>query len=67
MLGPGSLTAGGRALMNAWSEYLRAQALLADRISKTMRTEAMIKEFADYAVSFRQDADAEDAKPIHQH
>jgi hypothetical protein len=53
--------------MNAWSEHLRGQALLADRISKTMRTEALVKEFADYAASFRRDADAEDAKPIHQH
>ena len=66
-LGPGSLTAGGRAAMNAWSEYLRSQALLADRISKTMTTAALAKEFADYAISFRRDADAEDAKPVHPH
>ena len=67
MLGLGSLSAGGRAIMNAWSEHLRGQALLADRISKTMRTAALVKEFADYAISFRRDADAEDAKPADQH
>ena len=50
--------------MNAWSEYLRDQARLADRISQTMTTAALVKEFADYAISFRQDADAEDAKPV---
>jgi hypothetical protein len=65
-LGPGSLTAGGRAIMNAWSEHLRGQALLADRIAKTMTTAALAKEFAD-SISFRQDADAEDAKPVHPH
>lgn len=53
--------------MNAWSEYLRGQARLADRISQTMTTAAMAKEFADYAISFRRDADAEDAKPVHRH
>jgi hypothetical protein len=67
MLGPGSLTAGERVIMNAWSEYLRGQALLADRISKTMTTAALVKEFADYAISFRHDADAEEAKPVHRH
>ena len=46
--------------MNAWSEYLRTQAVLADRISKTMTTAAMVKEFADYAEGYRRDADAED-------
>ena len=51
--------------MNAWSDYLRTQAVLADRISKTMTTAATIKEFADYAEGFRQDADAEDKTPIH--
>ena len=35
--------------MNVWSDYLRTQAVLADRISKTMTTAAAIKEFADYA------------------
>ena len=53
--------------MNAWSEYLRGQAGLADRISKTMKTAALAKEFTDYAISFRQDADAEDAKPTRKH
>jgi hypothetical protein len=51
--------------MNAWSQYLRTQAVLADRISKTMTTAAMVKEFADYAEGFRQDADAEDRTPMH--
>ena len=51
--------------MNAWSEYLRAQAVLADRISRTMTTAAMVKEFADYAEEFRRDADAEDRTPAH--
>ena len=67
MLGPGSLSAGGGIIMNAWSEHLRGQALLADRISKTMTTAALVKEFADYAISFRLDADAEDAKPVPRH
>jgi hypothetical protein len=49
--------------MNAWSEYLRTQAVLADRISKTMTTAASIKEFADYAEEYRRDADAEDSLP----
>jgi hypothetical protein len=36
MLGLGSLTAGGGNVMNAWSEYLRGQAVIADRYAKTM-------------------------------
>jgi hypothetical protein len=51
--------------MNVWSEYLRTQAVLADRISKTMTTAATIKEFADYAEGYRRDADAEDRTPMH--
>ena len=51
--------------MNAWSDYLRAQAVLADRVSRTMTTAATIKEFADYAESYRRDADAEDMTPVH--
>jgi hypothetical protein len=51
--------------MNSWSDYLKAQAVLADRISKTMTTAATIKEFADYAESYRQDADAQDKTPAH--
>jgi hypothetical protein len=46
--------------MNDWSNYLRGQAVLADRISKTMITLDMVKEFQGYAASFRRDADAED-------
>jgi len=51
--------------MNAWSDYLKAQAVRADRISKTMTTAATIKEFADHAEGFRRDADAEDRTPMH--
>ena len=51
--------------MNVWSEYLRSQAVLADRISKTMITAATVKEFADYAEGYRRDADAEDRTPMH--
>jgi hypothetical protein len=63
MLGLCSLTAGGGNIMNAWSEYLRGQAVIADRYAKTMTTAATIKEFADIAESFRHDADVEDKKP----
>jgi hypothetical protein len=51
--------------MNAWSEYLRGQAALADRISKSQTDPATIREFANYAEGFRQDADAEDKTPVH--
>jgi hypothetical protein len=51
--------------MNVWSDYLRTQAVLADRISRTMTTAATIKEFADYADAYRRDADAEDETPAH--
>ena len=51
--------------MNPWSDYLKAQAVLADRISKTMTTAATVKEFADYAEGFPQDANAEDRTPMH--
>ena len=49
--------------MNAWSEYLRGQAAIADRYAKTMTTAETIKEFADIAESFRHDADLEDENP----
>ena len=65
MLGLRSLSAGEEKVMNVWSDYLRTQAVLADRISKTMTTAATAKEFADYAEGFRQDADAEDRTPMH--
>jgi hypothetical protein len=42
----------------------QTQAVLADRISKTMTTAATVKEFADYAEGYRRDADAEDGTPI---
>jgi hypothetical protein len=65
-LGLRSPSAGKEKTMNVWSEYLRSQAVLADRISKTMTTAATIKEFADYAEDYRRDADAEDRTPIHR-
>ena len=64
-LGLRSPPAGEENPMNVWTDYLRTQAVLADRISKTMTTAATIKEFADYAEGYRRDADAEDATPIH--
>ncbi len=67
MLAPGSLAAGGEIPMNAWSEYLRGQAVIADRHSRSMTTPEAIKEFADIAESFRRDADAEDANPTYEH
>jgi hypothetical protein len=63
MLGLGSLTAGGGNVMNAWSEFLRGQAVIADRYAKTMTTAETIKEFADIAESVRHDAEVEDANP----
>jgi hypothetical protein len=60
-----SLSAGKEKAMNVWSEYLRTQAVLADRIAKTMTTAATVKEFADYAEGYRRDADAEDETPTH--
>ena len=53
--------------MNAWSDYLRSQAVIADRYSKTMTTAEAIKEFADIAESFRHDADVEDENPTYKH
>jgi hypothetical protein len=35
--------------MNARSEYLQAQAVIADRYAKTMTTAETIKKFADIA------------------
>lgn len=64
---PCSLAAGGGNQMNAWSEYLRAQADIADRHVKSMTSAEAIKEFADIAESFRRDADAEDANPAYKY
>jgi hypothetical protein len=49
--------------MNAWSEYLRAQAEIADRMAGTMTTPESRKEFTEIAGSFRRDADIEDETP----
>jgi hypothetical protein len=49
MPGLRSLTAGGGNVMNAWSEYLRGQAVIADRYAKTITTAETIKKFADIA------------------
>ena len=67
MLGLRSPGAGGRHLMNAWSDYLREQAVIADRYAKTMTSAETVKEFVDIAESFRRDADAEDANPTCKH
>lgn len=67
MLGPCSSGASGRHLMNAWSEYLRNQADIADRYAKTLTIAETVKEFVDIAESFRRDADAEDANPTYKH
>jgi hypothetical protein len=67
MLGPSSPDASGRDFMNAWSDYLRGQADIADRYAKTMTTAETVKEFVDIAESFRRDADAEDANPTYKH
>jgi hypothetical protein len=53
--------------MNAWSDYLRGQAEIADRYSRTMTTIESVREFAEIAESFRRDADAEDANPTYKH
>ena len=65
VLGLRSPSAGKEKTMNVWSDYLRTQAVLADRIAKTMTTAATVKEFADYAEGYRRDADAEDRTPAH--
>jgi hypothetical protein len=65
MLGLRSLIASEEKPMNVWSDYLRTQAVLADRISRTMTTAASIKEFSGYAEACRRDADAEDRTPMH--
>jgi hypothetical protein len=56
---------GPRNLMNAWSDYLREQADIADRYARTMTTAETVKEFVDIAESFRRDA--EDANPTYKH
>ena len=53
--------------MNAWSDYLRGQAVIADRHARSMTTPADVREFAEIAESFRRDANAEDANPTYQH
>jgi hypothetical protein len=49
--------------MTAWSDYLREQAIVADRVAKTMTDPQANKEFKDIAASYRHDADIEDASP----
>jgi hypothetical protein len=46
--------------MTAWSDYLRQQAIVADRVAGSMRSPESQKEFADIAASYRRDADIED-------
>lgn len=49
--------------MTAWSDSLREQAIVADRVAKTMTAPQANKEFKDIAASYRRDADIEDATP----
>lgn len=51
--------------MNVWSEYLKAQAELADRMAATVVSAELRKEFAEIAVKFRRDAEIEDETPRH--
>lgn len=67
MLGLCSPAASGENVMNAWSDYLRGQAVIVDRHAKTMTTAETIREFAEIAESFRRDADAEDENPTYRH
>jgi hypothetical protein len=46
--------------MTAWSDYLRQQAIAADRVAGTMPSIETRQEFLDIAASFRRDADIED-------
>jgi hypothetical protein len=46
--------------MTAWSDYLRQQAIVADRVAGSMRSPESQEEFADFAASYRRDADIED-------
>jgi len=55
--------AGEDLMMNRWSNYLREQAELAERLSRTMPTRDLAREFEGYAASFRRDAEAEDNAP----
>lgn len=48
--------------MNVWSDYLRAQAELADRMAVTMTTPESRQEFAEIAGNFRRDAEIEDER-----
>jgi hypothetical protein len=51
--------------MNVWSEYLKAQAELADRMAATMVSAELRREFAEIAGRFRRDAELEDETPTH--
>lgn len=46
--------------MTAWSDYLRQQAIVADRVAAGSTTTGARKEFTDIAASYRRDADIED-------
>ncbi|MET0724535.1 MAG: hypothetical protein ABWY64_27415 [Tardiphaga sp.] len=47
--------------MTAWSDYLREQALVADRVASSAINADSRREFEDIAASYRRDADIEDA------
>ena len=46
--------------MTAWSDYLRQQAVVADRVASTMTSSEGRQEFLEIAASYRRDADIED-------
>ena len=46
--------------MTAWSEYLREQAIVADRVAAAAPSPESRKEFENIAASYRRDADIEE-------
>ncbi len=49
--------------MTAWSEYLRKQAVIADRVAAAASNPESRKEFEDIAASYRRDAEIEEGTP----
>jgi len=49
--------------MSAWSDYLREQAVIADRVAANAVTADSRREFEEIAASYRRDADAEERMP----
>jgi hypothetical protein len=46
--------------MTEWSNYLRQQAIVADRVASNTTSLESRKEFTDIAISYRRDADIEE-------